>query len=258
MSQRIPIIVANWKMNKLQSDLSIFVGPFSAAIQPLLAKHKCQVGLAPTALHLSQVVQLLKGTGILPVGQNSGVAASGAFTGEVSPTQLKDIGCSLVILGHSERRHIYLEDDELILKRLKAALKEGLSVIVCVGETLEERKSGNTFKTISRQLGILKEISKADFQRTVIAYEPVWAIGTGENATPDQAEEVHFQIRNWISKEIGVDVADAIRIQYGGSVKAENAKEIMSKPNVDGLLVGGASLDPVSFSKVIEQGINLS
>ncbi len=258
MNSRTPIFAANWKMNKALSETADFVSRF----QPLLAEIPTSLGksyevvLAPPATHLTSLAKYLSGTKILLGAQNCGGAKSGAFTGEISPVVLKELGCETVILGHSERRHVFQETDALVLTRCKAALEEGLQAMLCVGEKLEDRKAGKTFTTIERQLSILKDPKfPTQWNRMVIAYEPVWAIGTGENATPEQAEEVHAFIRDWFSKNISSVEAPKMRILYGGSVKPENSAAIMSQKNVDGLLVGGASLDPVTFAGVVKNGL---
>lgn len=169
--------------------------------------------------------------------------ASGAFTGEVSPAQLKDVGATWVILGHSERRQVFGESDELIAQKVVHALDQGLKVIACIGETLQEREAGQTEAVVFRQSKALTDVIK-DWTNVVVAYEPVWAIGTGKTATPDQAQEVHGALRKWLADNVSADVASALRIQYGGSVTAANCKELASQPDIDGFLVGGASLKP--------------
>jgi len=254
MKKRIPLFIANWKMNKMSSEVLAFVPAFNEVTQSLA--QKCERVLAPTAVYLSALVQATRGTAVQVAAQNCGAAKSGAFTGEVSPLMLKDLGVKWVILGHSERRHIFNENDSLVNSRLKAALEEGLTPVFCVGEKLEERKGGKTFSVIERQLAGLKEFSESALRDLVIAYEPVWAIGTGENATPDQAQEVHAFIRQWLSKNISSDFANRARILYGGSVKADNSSQLMAMEDVDGLLVGGASLDPLSFGEIVKKSLN--
>jgi triosephosphate isomerase len=189
--------------------------------------------------------------------QNSGAAKFGAYTGEVSPALIKEIGCEWVILGHSERRHLFKEEDHLILSRLRAALEEGLGVILCVGEVLQDRKQGKTFKVIEGQLSILKQnhVPANALKKLIVAYEPVWAIGTGENATPSQVQEVHAYIRNWFAEKCSATDAPGLRILYGGSVKPDNSSQIMGQKDVDGLLVGTSSLDPTVFAGVIKNGV---
>ena len=243
---RTPLFAANWKMNKLVKEVT----PFFQALQETLkdVKGDYDVMIAPPATHLTSVP---KGSAFHLGSQNCGTTKFGAFTAEISPVVLKELGCQWVIVGHSERRHIYKEDDGLVLARMKAGLTEGLKVVLCVGETLQERKAGKTSNVVETQLAIL---SKA-WDRVVIAYEPVWAIGTGENATPEQAEEVHSFIRGWVTQRTSANVANELRILYGGSVKPENSQALMAQKNVDGFLVGGASLDPVIFAGVIRNGL---
>ena len=240
-------------MNKLLQELPAFVKSFESLTSDV--QRNCEIVIAPPATHLTTLQPQLGAIGL--GAQNCGTSKFGAFTGETSPAVLKEIKCTWVIIGHSERRHLYREDDSLILMRSKAALDEGLKVILCVGEILQDRKAGNTFKVIQSQLSILKEsrFPQNAFERLVIAYEPVWAIGTGENATPQQAEEVHAMIRDWFSHNLSLEKAQNIRILYGGSVKPENSAQIMSQKDVDGLLVGTSSLDPTVFASVIRNGL---
>ncbi len=207
--------------------------------------------IAPPFTALSAVSSALAGSDILVAAQDVFYEEKGAFTGEISPTMVKDAGGSFVIAGHSERRQYFKETDTIVNKKAKAALKAGLGVILCMGETLEERNTNRTFDVIKRQVVEgLSGFSEAEFEKMVLAYEPIWAIGTGVTATPAQAEEAHGFIRS-IVKEIFGGVADDLRILYGGSVKPENIDDIMARPNVDGALVGGASLDPQVFSKLV-------
>jgi len=253
---RVPLFAANWKMNKAVSEVKPFMTGLLERLHAIPAKAgtQYQVMVAPPATHLITAQEATKNTPIQIGAQNCGQAPSGAFTGEISPAVLKEIGCLWVILGHSERRHLYLEDDHRVLGRLQAALKEGLSPILCVGETLPERKAGQTMAVVERQLGILKSAEVSE-KPLVIAYEPVWAIGTGENATPDQAQEVHLFIRNWLKTHFSPAFSEKTRILYGGSVKPENSASLMKKPDVDGFLVGGASLEANSFSGIVEKGL---
>ena len=210
------------------------------------------VVLCPAFTALSEVAEVLIETGIGLGAQNIYWQEEGAFTGEVSPLMLKDAGCQYVIIGHSERRQFFGETNITVNNKIKAALKVGLTPIICVGENLQERESNNTFKVIENHLkGGLVDISAEDLLKSVIAYEPVWAIGTGKTATPEQAQEVHKFIRDLLRKMYGEEVASSIRIQYGGSVKPENIAELISKPDVDGALVGGASLKVDSFSAIV-------
>ena len=214
------------------------------------------IAVCPPSVYLQPVAVALKGTNIGVGAQNVYFEKEGAFTGEISGGMLKDVGCQYVILGHSERRHILHESSEVVNVKVLAALKAGLVPIVCVGELLAEREAGTTDLVVRRQFeGSLSGVSAENMKKVVIAYEPVWAIGTGKVATPEQAEEVHAALRNVIEERYNKDVAETVRIQYGGSVKADNAKDILSKPNVDGALVGGASLKVDSFMGIIKGGI---
>ncbi len=254
MSRKL-VFAANWKMNKSLKETAPFAVDLSAKLKDVNSKVAYEVVVAPPATHLTTLVAATNGTKLQVSAQNSGTAKSGAFTGELSPVVLKEIGCNWVILGHSERRHVYKETDQLIQERLKASLAEGLTPIFCVGELITERKANETTKVVDRQLSILKSFSKDELKNLVIAYEPVWAIGTGEVATPEQAEEVHLHIRGWLSSNLGQELGNSLRVLYGGSVKGDNAAAIMAKPNVDGLLVGGASLEANSFFSVIANGL---
>ena len=247
--KRRPIIAANWKMNITPSEAEKFV----AAFLPLVKSNsEVDMVLCPSALAVDRVSKLTNGSNVFVGAQNMYFEASGAFTGEISAAMLLDSGCKYVILGHSERRTIFHETNEMINKKVKKALESGLIAIVCVGETLEEREAGKMEKVLEDHvLNSLKGFSAEDFKKIVIAYEPVWAIGTGKTATPEQAEEAHAYIRGLLVKLAGKDVADSVRIQYGGSVKPENTRELMTKENIDGALVGGASLKADSFAKIV-------
>lgn len=211
-----------------------------------------QVAICPPAVYLQSLAGVLLGSQIGLGAQNMSQEKEGAFTGELSGAMLKDVGCTCVILGHSERRQFYGETDALVSAKTLAALSLQLTPIVCVGEMLEEREAGTTAQVIERQIrGSLAGLSAEQAAQIVIAYEPVWAIGTGKTASPAQAEEVHAQIRQLLLSLFGASVADAIRIQYGGSVKADNAAELMGQPNIDGALVGGASLKADSFAAIV-------
>lgn len=254
MSRKL-VFAANWKMNKAVKETAPFACDLLGKLKDVNSKVGYEVVVAPPATHLTTLIGAAKGTPIQVSAQNCGTAKNGAFTGEISPVVLQEIGCRWVILGHSERRHVYKETDQLIAERLKAALTEKMVPIFCVGELITERKANETTKVVDRQLSVLKSFSKDELKDLVIAYEPVWAIGTGEVATPEQAEEVHLHIRSWLSSNLGQELANSMRILYGGSVKADNASAIMAKPNVDGLLVGGASLEANSFFGVIANGL---
>jgi triosephosphate isomerase len=214
---------------------------------------KVEVVIFPTFTALAVVGNALRGTGIKMGAQNMHFETKGAFTGEISPNMLLDAGCSYVLLGHSERRHIFKETNEFINKKVKAALAHGLVPILCIGETLEERQNGRTEDVCKEQLlGSLTDIEARDITTMVVAYEPVWAIGTGVNATSQDAEETIAFIRRIIHEKYGQKAGESVRIQYGGSVKPTNAREYFSKENIDGALVGGASLEVDSLSEIIK------
>ena len=224
------------------------------ALKPLVANAThCEVVIAPVFPHLKTLADKLEGSNIRVSAQDCAAESNhGAHTGEVAADMIKDVGCSHVIIGHSERRQFYGETDVSVNKKTKAAIQAGLRAIVCVGETLTEREAGNAQSVVKTQLsGGLDGLTVADTERIIIAYEPVWAIGTGKTATPEQAQEMHGVIRQSISEAHGKAVADSMRILYGGSVKPENIRELMSQEDVDGALVGGASLEPESFSKIV-------
>lgn len=211
-----------------------------------------EVAVCVPSVYLQAVGAAIEGSQVMLGAQNVYHEASGAFTGEVSAAMLHDIGCQYVILGHSERRHVFGESSSQVCKKVHATLAAGLSPIVCVGELLEERESGKTADVVAEQFyGSLAGVSAAQMASVVIAYEPVWAIGTGKVASPEQAEEVHAGLRNVIAQRFGTAVAEATRIQYGGSVKADNAADLLSRPNIDGALVGGASLKADGFLGII-------
>lgn len=246
---RKPYVAGNWKMNLNRQQ--------SQELAQQTAKHNYQdmeVGVAPPAVYIPSVLEAVKGGNIRVAAQNCHEKESGAFTGEISASMVKDIGCDTVILGHSERRHVFGETDERINAKVVAALAAGLNVILCIGETLEEREAGRTNEICERHTREgLKGVSAADMSRVVIAYEPVWAIGTGKTATPEQAQEVHAFVRPLVGKLYSKEVAEELRIQYGGSVKPDNTFELMSQPDIDGALVGGAALKADSFSSIITE-----
>jgi triosephosphate isomerase len=246
---RKPIIAANWKMNKTVTEAVQFIEKFENIIG---GSSLVDIAIAPafTALPGSKELLINSATTAL-AAQNCHFEESGAFTGEISIGMLKDIGVDYVIIGHSERRAIFGEDDALINAKAKSLHASGVNPIFCIGETLEERDGGEIESVLRRQLEDgLKDLDSANMIQTVIAYEPVWAIGTGRTATPEQAQEAHAFTRSVIRQLFGDDVADQIRIQYGGSVKPDNTKELMGQEDVDGALVGGASLDPESFADI--------
>jgi triosephosphate isomerase len=237
-------IAGNWKMHKTRAEAAALAKELVAALKD--GRHKYLV--APSFTALETVAALVKGTNILLGAQNCAVEEQGAHTGEVSVLQLKDLGVQTVILGHSERRHLYKEDDGLINRKVHLALKHGLDVILCVGELLEEREAGKAEAVCKRQtVEGLKGVSAASLSHVTIAYEPVWAIGTGKTATPEDADAIHAYIRGVVCDLYGADAAKSIIIQYGGSVKPDNAAALMAKENIDGALVGGASLKADSF-----------
>ncbi len=245
---RKPIIAGNWKMFKTTGEARELVRQLKESLADV---DSVEVVVSPPFTALAAVVAELKGSNISVAGQNMYWEESGAYTGEVSPLMLKDIGCTHVIIGHSERRQFFNETDATVNKKVKAALKTGLTPIVCVGETLEEREFGATMKVVERQIRDgLEGLAPQEMEKIVIAYEPIWAIGTGKTATPQQAEEVHHLIRSIIAQRAD-SVARNIRILYGGSVKPDNVDELMVQPDIDGALVGGASLKADSFVRIV-------
>ncbi|MDD3587905.1 MAG: triose-phosphate isomerase [Thermoguttaceae bacterium] len=243
------LVAGNWKMNmKLDTATALAQGLKEAAA----GVSEVDIAICPPSLYVQPVGQIIAGSNIGLGAQNAYFAKAGAFTGELEMAMLTDVGCQYVILGHSERRHIMGESSELVNQKVHAALKAGLIPIVCVGELLDERKNGTTNDVNRRQFdGSFSGVSAEDMKKCVIAYEPVWAIGTGEVATPEQAKEVHVFLRGLIADRYGHDVADVVRIQYGGSVKAGNAKDLLSIEDIDGALVGGASLKVDAFMGII-------
>jgi triosephosphate isomerase len=249
---RRPIIAANWKMNLLKEDAEALAKGLLAGLD---GSEQLDVVVAPPFPYLSDVARVISGSAIDLAAQNLHWEGFGAYTGEVCAPMLRDVGCRYVIVGHSERRQYFHETDETVNKRLKAGLAGGLIPIFCVGETLEERKGGRMESVVERQVREgLAGISSDDFAEMVIAYEPVWAIGTGETATPEQAQAVHAHIRNLLKTLYGDALAAGTRIQYGGSVKPGNAAELMGKSDIDGALVGGAALKADSFLGIIHYG----
>jgi triosephosphate isomerase (TIM) len=248
MSRR-PFIAGNWKMQKTVPEALALVRDLRGMVSMV---RDVEIAVAPPFTALQAVGKALDGSNIALAAQNTHWEKAGAFTGEVAPPMLKDVGCTYVIVGHSERRQYFGETDETVNKRARAVLQAGMSPIVCVGETLAEREAERTLAVVDSQLrGGLVGFGPADAERTVLAYEPVWAIGTGRTATSAQAQEVHAAIRKILGDLFGASVASAVRIQYGGSVKPENAAELMACPDVDGALVGGASLTAESFAKIV-------
>jgi triosephosphate isomerase len=249
---RKPFICGNWKMN-LDRNLSVSLAAETAKVAQ--AAKGVEVGVCPAAPYLEAVVQAARGSPLVVGGQNMYVEPSGAFTGEVAGPMLKDLGCRYVILGHSERRHVFGETDDLVARKVKAAFQFGLGPILCVGELIEERKAGRTEAVVRRHVTSgLSGLSRDQAAAIVIAYEPVWAIGTGLTATPQQAQEVHAFIRRLLAELFDKALADAVRIQYGGSVKAENIADLMGRSDIDGALVGGASLKADTFRAIVAGG----
>ena len=248
---RKKIVAGNWKMNKtLQEGLT-----FSTELKELLNNKtiNCEVVVGTPFIHLSEVSKAFEGTKVHVAAQNCANKESGAYTGEISASMVASTGANHVILGHSERRAYYNETPELLKEKVVVALANNLTPIFCVGEVLEERESGKHFEVIAAQLkDSLFELSKEDFSKLVIAYEPVWAIGTGKTASADQAQEIHAFIRETLTEKYGKEVADNTSILYGGSCNAGNAKELFSNPDVDGGLIGGASLEADKFLPIIE------
>ncbi|MBU0628676.1 MAG: triose-phosphate isomerase [Nanoarchaeota archaeon] len=247
---RKTIIAGNWKMNKTIAESVSLVKELKKISADVRNR---EIIVCPAFTSLSAVAAELKSSNIKVGAQNMHFEKNGAFTGEISALMLKDIPVDYVILGHSERRHVFGEGDELINKKVKAALLNGLNSIFCVGETLKERESGKTKDVIGNQvLKGLKDVSKKDIRKVVIAYEPVWAIGTGKTAAPEQAEEAHLFIRKLLGKIFDDNTSNSVSILYGGSVKPDNIKELIAKENIDGALVGGASLDAKIFYQIIK------
>jgi triosephosphate isomerase len=245
---RRPILAANWKMHKSVGEALAFADAFL----PLVADvDDADIVIAPPFTALDRLGQALGGSPVALAAQNVNPEAKGAFTGEISPDMLVDVGCRFAIVGHSERRALYGESSELVARKAAALLERDVLPIVCVGETDSEREAGGTFDVVGSQIEeSLASVPDARAAEVVVAYEPVWAIGTGKTATPEIAQEVHAFIRERLSKRFG-DAAAAMRIQYGGSVKPDNVAELMSQTDIDGALVGGASLEPQSFSQIV-------
>jgi triosephosphate isomerase len=243
------LIAGNWKMNNSCAESVELVSQLKDILS---ARKEIDIAVAPPFTALGAVAAVLKGSPIGLSAQNVFWEESGAFTGEISTAMLKDVGCRYVIIGHSERRQYFSETDETVNKRLKAALKASLIPIVCIGETLAEREAEKTLPVIEQQLkGGLKGLSLEEMETVIIAYEPVWAIGTGKTATPDQAQEVHRFIRDIIARIFSKEIADDTRILYGGSVKPDNVDQLMVQLDIDGALVGGASLKADAFARIV-------
>lgn len=243
---RKPFIAANWKMNKTIPETRDFLSAFIPEVKDI---KDVDIVIAPPFTSLIAAAEKLKNTNIILAAQDMFYEEKGAYTGEVSPLMLTDIGCRYVIIGHSERRQYFNEIDEIVNRKIKAAKKAGLGVILCIGESLEEREAGKTFHILEREIN--KGLHETDIEKIVIAYEPVWAIGTGKTATPEQAQEAHAYIRERLRLRYG-NRADDICIIYGGSVTPENVDSIMACKDLDGALVGGASLKVESFTRLVK------
>ena len=246
---RTPIIAGNWKMNKTPSEAKELINE----LKPLVADAACEVVVCPPFTDLYAVAEAIKGSNIKLGAQNVHWAASGAFTGEISAAMLREIGVEYVVIGHSERRQYFGETDETVNKRAVFALQNGIKPIICVGESLEQREAGITKKLVSDQtVAALAGISAEDVEKVVIAYEPIWAIGTGKTATKEDANDVIIAIRAAVASVFGQAVADKVRIQYGGSMNPKNASELMAMSDIDGGLIGGASLKAPDFAAVVK------
>jgi triosephosphate isomerase (TIM) len=249
---RKPIIAGNWKMHKTLSEATSFLNEIKSVIP---ANHQVDSVICAPALFLERLVEATKGSDVKIGAQNMHFEKSGAFTGEISPVALADLGVHYVILGHSERREMFNETDENVNKKTLAAFEHGLTPIVCCGETLEQREAGQTNELVENQIKVaLTGLSAEEAKQTVIAYEPIWAIGTGKSSSAEDANEVCAHIRQVVAEQFSQEVAEAIRIQYGGSVKPSNIAEYMAQPDIDGALVGGASLEAQSFLQLVEEG----
>lgn len=249
---RKPIIAGNWKMNKVMGEATSFIEEVKGLVP---SSDKIEAVVCAPALFLDRLVEASKGYDVKIGAQNMHFEENGAFTGEISPAALKDLGVSYVILGHSERREMFAETDESVNKKTAAAFKHGLVPIVCCGETLEEREAGKTNDLVADQVTkALAGLTDEQLKQTVIAYEPIWAIGTGKSSSAKDANDVCSHIRTVVAEKFSQEVAEAVRIQYGGSVKPENIKEYMAESDIDGALVGGASLEPQSFLQLLEAG----
>jgi len=245
---RIPVIAGNWKMHKTRDEARALVKAIRDGIGNISQR---EVVIAPPFTALAAAAEEIQGSGIILAAQNAHWEDKGAFTGEISLPMLRDAGCGMVILGHSERRQYFGETDELINRKVKAVLNAGLQPIICIGETLVERESGKHEETVSQQLlGGLDGLTPEDLLRIIFAYEPVWAIGTGRTASPETAQEMHGYIRGRLLEKFGEN-AKTVRILYGGSVKPDNVDDLMQKPDIDGALVGGACLEAESFLRII-------
>ena len=252
--KRKPMIAGNWKMHMTTKEARELV---SGLLQEIgdVDTTAADTLVAPPYTALSAVKETLSGSPVLLAGQNMHWEEKGAFTGEISPLMLKEVGCTHVIIGHSERRQLFGETNETVNQKLKSAFSHGLTSILCVGESLEQREAGQTTSVIEEELEKgLNGLTTEQVQSMILAYEPIWAIGTGKTASPEQAEEVHAFIRKWLISKHGEAAAEKIRVLYGGSVKPENIEGLMAKENIDGGLVGGASLKADSFAQIVKRG----
>jgi len=250
------IVAGNWKMNKTVSEGRELTESLKLELKDVTG---LDIVICPPFTDLDSISQIISDTNMLLGAQNMYWKPDGAFTGEISPTMLRDLSVRFIIIGHSERRKYFGETNEIVNKKLKAALKYGFSPIVCVGETLREREENRTFEVLADHIeNGLRDLSEADLTRLIIAYEPVWAIGTGRTATPDMAQEAHHFIRRKLGEIFSKDLANNARIQYGGSVKPQNAKELLMQADIDGALIGGASLDARDFIEIINIGREVS
>jgi triosephosphate isomerase len=245
-----PLIAGNWKMNKTLEEAVTFVSELRNRLKDVTDR---DILLVPPYIALQSISEIIKGTNLLLGAQNLFWENEGAYTGEISPGMIKSVGCSHIIIGHSERRQYFGETNDTVNLKVKAALKNGLLPLVCIGESLEEREANKTFNVIDVQIREgLKDFSSDEIQKIIIAYEPVWAIGTGKTATPEQANEVHSFIKKTLKKIYGNGILSTIRILYGGSVKPDNIDELMAKEDIDGALVGGASLKVDDFERIVK------
>jgi len=245
---RRPILAANWKMHKTTGEAVAFAAAFVPRVKDAA---NVDIVIAPPFTALDRLGKALAGSNVSLAAQNVNPEAKGAFTGEVAPGMLADLGCRYAIVGHSERRSLYGESNAFVASKAAALFAAGIVPIVCVGESLEEREAGRTSEVVASQLdGSLAQVPAAHAAELVVAYEPIWAIGTGRTATPEMAQQVHAFVRGRLRERFGA-AGDAIRIQYGGSVKPDNVDDLMAEPDIDGALVGGASLDPAAFSRIV-------
>lgn len=246
------IVAGNWKMNNDLEASKLLIKNLLQEFPRKLETSK-RIIVAPTFVNLFPIVEMTQNTAIEVAAQNMHFAQSGAFTGEISATMLKGIGVNIVILGHSERRSMFNETDEILAKKVETALQNNMEIIFCFGEMLEDRKSGNHFNVVEQQLtNALFQLNESDWKQIILAYEPVWAIGTGETASSEQAQEMHAFIRQIMAKKYSQELADDVSILYGGSMKASNAKELLSNADVDGGLIGGAALNAEEFTAIIK------